>query len=297
VRTVVNTFRGHGATTEPVFEKTSLAGDFGTLDPLSTYLNRISRYSLLTRGQEVELSRRAKAGDERARQKLIEKNLRLVVSVAKRHRGMGLSFEDLIQEGNVGLIEAVERFDPERGHKFSTYAVWWIQKAVRGAVVERSRTIRLPQYPREKIGRLSRARRELRAQLGREPTTEESAERLRWSVPEVHATASIALDTESLDRPVGRADDAYMLAELVADRGAPDMEETVVRRVELGALIKLVENLPERARRVVVRRYGLDGREPAGLAELAAELGICRQAVSQLQHRTVRRLKDSSNAH
>ena len=128
----MNTFRGHGATTEPVFEKTSLAGNFGTLDPLSTYLNRISRYSLLTRGQEVELSRRAKAGDERARQKLIEKNLRLVVSVAKRHRGMGLSFEDLIQEGNVGLIEAVERFDPERGHKFSTYAVWWIQKAVRG---------------------------------------------------------------------------------------------------------------------------------------------------------------------
>jgi RNA polymerase primary sigma factor len=293
--TVANTFSGHGATTEPVFEKTPSGGDFGTLDPLSAYLNRISRYSLLARGEEVRLSRRAKSGDERARQKLIEKNLRLVVSVAKRYRGMGLPFEDLIQEGNIGLIEAVERFDPERGHKFSTYAVWWIRKAVQGAVVERSRTIRLPQYAREKIGRLSQARRELHAQLGRESTAEESAERLRWSVSEVHAIVSIAFDAESLDRPVGLADDACVLAELVADKGAEAMEEAVVRRTELGRLRKLVEELPEHARRVVVRRYGLDGREPAGLAELAAELGISRQAVSQLQHRTVRRLKDSSN--
>jgi RNA polymerase primary sigma factor len=292
---VTNTFSGHGTTTEPVSEKTPSGGDFGTLDPLSAYLNRISRYSLLTRGEEVELSRHAKAGDERARQKLIEKNLRLVVSVAKRYRGMGLSFEDLIQEGNVGLIEAVERFDPERGHKFSTYAVWWIRKAVGGAVVERSRTIRLPQYAREKIGRLSRASRELRAQLGREPTTEEVAERLRWSVPEVYATASIAFDAESLDRPVGLADDACALAELVADKDASPIEEAVVRRAELAGLRKLVEELPEHARHVVVRRYGLDGRDPAGLAEVAAELGISRQAVSQLHHRTVRRLKDSSN--
>jgi RNA polymerase primary sigma factor len=192
------------------------------------------------------------------------------------YRGYGLPLEDLIQEGNLGLIEAVERFDPERGTKFSSHAVWWVRRAVSKAVAEQSRAARLPRNARDKIATLSRAHQELRVELG-------------WSVAQVCTTARTALSPVELDRPVGSADDSA-LAEFVADEIASAMEDAVIRRVELERLRRLVGRLPERPRRVVMRRYGLDGREPAELAELAAELGVSRQAVSQLQHRTVRQL-------
>ena len=262
-----------------------------THDALSWYLRRISRDSLLTREEEIELARRVRGGDALARRTLTEKNLRLVISVAKRYRGMGLPFEDLIQEGSIGLIEAVERFDPERGYRFSSYAVWWIRKAVQEAAVDRSSVIRLPRNVRGKIFKLGRAYRELLAELGREPTAEESARRLGWTVPEVNAIRGAAPDADSLDRPAGATDDASALAEFVADEGSCEVPDAVVRSVELGRLRRVIQGLPERARHIMVRRYGLDGREPAGLAELAAELNITRQAVSQMQHRTLRQLK------
>ena len=260
-----------------------------THDALSSYPRRISRDSLLTREEESELARRVRGGDALARRTLTEKNLRLVISVAKRYRVMGLPFEDLIQEGSIGLIEAVERFDPERGYRFSSYAVWWIRKAVQEAAVDRSSVIRLPRNVRGKIFKLGRAYRELLAELGREPTAEESARRLGWTVREVNAIRGAAPDADSLDRPAGTTDDAP--AEFVADEGSCEVPDAVVRSVELGRLRRVIQGLPERARHIMVRRYGLDGREPAGLAELAAELNITRQAVSQMQHRTLRQLE------
>ena len=278
--------------TDPSVEKSPSPRDLGHTDPLTAYLSRISWHGLLAHEEETELSRKARAGDEGARRELVEKNLRLVIPVAKRYRGYGLPFEDLIQEGNIGLMKAVERYDPDRGRKFSTYATWWIRQAVQKAVADHSRTIRLTRTAREKLARLHRARRELRAELRREPTTGESARRLGWSVAEAHSAMSVASDVESLDELAGPANhNASVLAEFVEDEGASGLQEAVVRRVELERLRKLVDGLPERARHVVVRRYGLDGREPAELAELAEELGVSVQAISQLQHRTVLRLE------
>jgi RNA polymerase primary sigma factor len=271
----------------------SPARDLAVPDALSAYLSRISRVVLLTHREEVELGRRVRAGDRIARRTLIERNLRLVVSVAVRYRRSGVPLEDLIQDGNIGLIEAVERFDPERGYRFSSYAVWRIRKAIQKAVAAQSRTVRVPRTTRERMETLGRAHGELRAELGREPRTEEAAKRLGWTVAEVRDTMGVTADARSLDQPYGTTQDAPALAEFVADGSAPDIPDTVARRMELDRLRRVVETLPERARHVVVRRYGLDGREPARLAELAAELGISSQGVSQLQQRSVRRLKAS----
>ena len=269
----------------------SPARNLAVPDALSAYLSRISRGGLLTHREEVELGRRVRAGDRSARRTLIERNLRLVVSVAVKYRRSGVPLEDLIQEGNIGLIEAVERFDPERGYRFSSYAVWRIRKAIQKATAAQSRTVRVPRTVRDRMEALGQAHGELRAQLGREPRTEESANRLGWTVAEVRATMGVAAEARSLDQLYGPTEDAPTLAEFVADESAPEIPDTVVRRMELDRIRRVVEALPERARHVVVRRYGLDGREPARLAELAAELCISRQGVSQLQQRSVRRLK------
>src|SRR5918911_1650420 len=173
-----------------------------TPDLIPGYFARIDKGNLLTHREEIDLSKRAKAGDDRARKKLVEKNLRLVVSVAKRYRGMGLPFEDLIQEGNVGLMKAVDKFDPERGYRFSTYATWWIRQAVGRAVADKARTIRLPVHMGEKIRSASRVTGELSVELGREPTGEEIAGRLGWTVEQVLDVKGIVPDAASLNKPV-----------------------------------------------------------------------------------------------
>jgi RNA polymerase primary sigma factor len=264
-----------------------------TPELLAKYLSRIGRGKLLTHQEEIDLSERAKSGDKKARQRLIEKNLRLVVSVAKKYRGYGLPFEDLIQEGNIGLMKAVEKYDPERGFRFSTYATWWIRQAVQRAVADKGRTIRVPVHMTEKIRKVSRAYNELSAELEREPSEEEVAGRLGWNLEEVRLTMEAMPDATSLDQPVGSDDAsaASQLGDFVEDERASDTPGEVMREMETEHLKEAIERLPDRAKYVLVRRYGLDDRDPATLAELGDELQISRERVRQLQREAERILK------
>ncbi len=262
-----------------------------TPELLAKYLAHIGQGVLLTHEEEIDLSKRAKEGDSRARKRLIEKNLRLVVSVAKRYRGYGLPFEDLIQEGNIGLMKAVEKFDPDRGYRFSTYATWWIRQAVQRAVADKGRTIRVPVHMTEKIRKVSRAISELAVEFEREPTEVEVARRLGWDPEEVRLTMSAMPDATSLDQPVSSEDTASELGDFIEDEHTSDTPDTVMREMETAHLKEAIERLPERARYVLVRRYGLDDREPATLAELGDELEISRERVRQLQREAERILK------
>jgi RNA polymerase primary sigma factor len=263
-------------------ERHRAAREPGAPGLLAGYLARIGKGGLLSKEEETELARGARSGDARARRMLIEKNLRLVVAVAKGYRGMGLPFEDLIQEGNVGLMRAVERFDPEMGNRFSTYATWWIRQSVGRALANQSRIIRLPAHAGERLRRAERARGELVAELGREPSEGELADRLGWDVGGVRAVAEIFQDAASLHASVGEEGGAE-LGDFVEDPEASRGPDEVLREAEYRQLRLSVEALPEPARCVLVRRYGLDGGEPATLAEIGRELGFTRERARQLQ--------------
>jgi RNA polymerase primary sigma factor len=272
-------------------ETTKIVRESETPELLAKYLAHIGQGNLLTHAEEIDLSNRAKDGDTRARQRLIEKNLRLVVSVAKKYRGYGLPFEDLIQEGNIGLMKAVEKFDPDRGYRFSTYATWWIRQAVQRAVADKGRTIRVPVHMTEKIRKVSRAYNELSAELEREPLEEEVAERLGWNMEEVRLTMSAMPDATSLDQPVSTDETSSQLGDFIEDDKVSDTPGEVMREMETVQLKEAIDRLPERARYVLVRRYGLDERDPATLAELGEELDISRERVRQLQREAERILK------
>ena len=268
-----------------------IAREAETPELLAKYLAHIGQGDLLTHDEEIDLSNRAKEGDQRARQHLIEKNLRLVVSVAKKYRGYGLPFEDLIQEGNIGLMKAVEKFDPERGFRFSTYATWWIRQAVQRSVADKGRTIRVPVHMTEKIRKVSRAYNELSVEREREPSEEEVAERLGWNLDEVRLTMGAMPDATSLDQPVSTDETSSQLGDFIEDDKVSDTPNTVMKEMETVQLKEAIERLPERARYVLVRRYGLDDRDPATLAELGDELDISRERVRQLQREAERILK------
>src|SRR5215213_7315246 len=257
---------------------------------LPDYFARIDKGKLLTHQEEIDLSKRAKAGDQKARQRLIEKNLRLVVSVAKKYRGMGLPFEDLIQEGNIGLMKAVEKFDSDRGWRFSTYATWWVRQAVQRAVADKGRTIRVPVHRGDKLRKMARAYNELSSEMESEPTDEEVAGRLGWSVEDVRDLKGSLWDASSLNQPLSSDADATEIGELIEDERASEVAGAVIGEMEMDWLADAVEKLPERHRYVLIKRYGLGEEEAATLAQLSEELGISRERVRQMQREAERML-------
>jgi RNA polymerase primary sigma factor len=252
-------------------------------DLIPAYFARIGKGKLLTHQEEIDLSRRTRKGDRVARKRLIERNLRLVVSVAKKSRGYGLPFEDLIQEGNIGLMKAVGKFDPDRGYRFATYATWSIRQAVQRAVADKGRTIRVPVSMGEKISKMARTYNELSAELERSASDEEVAGRLEWKVEDVREVKDAMSDATSLNQPLNSDEGSSELGEFVEDERVSDTPNMVLSEMESSQLEEAIARLPERLRYVLVRRYGLDAKNPATLTELGDELEISRERVRQLQ--------------
>jgi RNA polymerase primary sigma factor len=266
--------------------------DIETPNPLTRYFGQIGRGRLLTHAEEIDLGRRAREGDEMARAELIEKNLRLVIPVAKKYRGMGLPFGDLIQEGNIGLMRAADKFDPEKGFRFSTYATWWIRQAVQRAVADKGRTIRVPVHMGEKIRKMARVYNELSTELEREPTDAEVAGRIGWDIGRVKEVKSAIPDATSLNQPLSSEEGSSEVGDLVEDERESRVVGEVMRELETRRLIESVERLPERQRRVLVRRYGLDGEKPATLADLSEELAVSSEGIGQRQCEAERALRN-----
>ena len=259
-----------------------------TTDALQLFLREAGRHALLTAPQEVELAKKIERGDMLAKQQMIQANLRLVVSIAKNYRNQGLPFLDLIQEGTLGLIRAVEKFDWRRGFKFSTYATWWIRQAVARALADKARTIRMPVHIVERLQKMNRAERTLWTQLGREPTLEEIAEEASLPLQQAVEVRAAARASTSLDQPVGETDDA-VFGDFVAGEG-PLPEEQVELSLRSQALKEALAALSDRERQVVVLRYGLADAEPKTLEEIGRRLGLTRERVRQIELDSLKRL-------
>lgn len=269
--------------------------DHSVDDPVRIYLREIGKVPLLTMEQEVELAKLVEKKDVEAKRKLTEANLRLVVSIAKRYMGRGLLFLDLIQEGNLGLIRAVEKFDYRRGYKFSTYATWWIRQAVTRAIADQARTIRVPVHAVETMNKLNRVQRELLQQNGREPTVAELAEQLGITPTKVLEIQKAAQDPVSLESPVGDEDDSE-LGDFIEDQDAGEPLDEVFREIRREELFRVLDSLPARERKVLELRFGLKGERPRTLEEVGDRFGVTRERIRQVEAKTLNRLKNFRDA-
>jgi RNA polymerase primary sigma factor len=261
-----------------------------TTDSLQLFLNEAGRYPLLTAAEEVELAKLIERGDQRAKDRMINSNLRLVVSIAKKYQGHGLSLLDLIQEGIIGLIRAVEKFDWRRGYKFSTYATWWIRQAVQRGVANKSRTIRIPVHIVEREQKIARAERELTVKLERQPTDEEVGKKAKLSLKHIRETRAAARAVASLDKPLGNEGVDTAFGDIVA-ADKSDVEEEVVVGLSENLLRAAVSKLPAREQQVIRLRYGLDGdQDPKSLEMIGREMGLTRERVRQIEGQALERL-------
>jgi len=277
---------GRATATDATYVNGDLAN--ATTDSLQLFLNEAGRYPLLSAAEEVELAKKVELGDVEAKNRMINSNLRLVVSIAKKYQGHGLSLLDLIQEGVIGLIRAVEKFDWRRGYKFSTYATWWIRQAVQRGVANKSRTIRIPVHIAEREQKIGRAERELMVKLGRAPTDEEISAASKISLKHLREVRDAARAVTSLDKPLGDSNDAS-IGDLVGVAAGGVEEEVEVSLTE-DTLHRALENLPERERTILSLRYGLGLEEPQSLEEIGRRLGITRERVRQVEATALERL-------
>jgi RNA polymerase primary sigma factor len=261
-----------------------------SLDSLRLYLRSIGRVNLLTAEQEVHLARRIERGDMAAKQQMIEANLRLVVSIAKSYLGRGLTFLDLIQEGSMGLIRAVEKFDYRRGYKFSTYATWWIRQAVTRAIADKGRTIRIPVHMVEKLNKVVHVERQLIQQLGREPTPEEIARELETTVREVRDVLRMAQQPISLEKPIGEEDESQ-LGDFVEDQTSESPFELANEHLRRENLRRALSTLPVREREVIEMRFGLTGERPYTLEEVGRAFNVTRERIRQIENHTLKKLE------
>jgi RNA polymerase primary sigma factor len=259
-------------------------------DTLQLFLKDIGKVPLLTAAQEVELAKRIERGDHTAKQAMVEANLRLVVSIAKHYRGQGLGFLDLIQEGTIGLVRAVEKFDWRKGFKFSTYATWWIRQAVARALADKGRTIRMPVHVVEKVNRIGRTERRLVSELGREPSLAEIADVLDMPLDEVEQIKHSMQAPMSLDRPVGDDEDSEF-GQFVADDSSPAPEDHASDDARAETLRRVLLSLSQRERRVLELRYGLAGEHPRTLDEVGREFGVTRERIRQIENQALRKLE------
>jgi RNA polymerase primary sigma factor len=272
-------------------ESTYVNGDLAntTTDALQLFLNEMARYPLLAAAEEVELAKKIERGDREAKDRMINSNLRLVVSIAKKYQGHGLSLLDLIQEGIIGLIRAVEKFDHRKGFKFSTYATWWIRQAVQRGVANKARTIRMPVHIVDREQKLARAERQLLTKLGRAPTEEELAKEAKLPMKQVQDVRRAARAVTSIDKPVGEEGDTSLGELMAGDAAPPDEELTISLRQD--AIRRAVAKLPDREREIVKMRFGLDGDpDPQSLEQIGKRLGLTRERVRQIETQALERL-------
>jgi RNA polymerase primary sigma factor len=274
---------------DPGLEAREPAESSASTDSVRTYLKEIGGVSLLSAKDEVRLAKLIEVGDQNAKNALIEANLRLVVSVAKRYMGRGLNLLDLIQEGNLGLIRAVEKFDYRKGFKFSTYATWWIRQAVSRAIADQARTIRIPVHMVDAINRVTRTQRQLIQDLGREPTPAEIGRELDLPPHKVEELLKLARETVSLEAPMGDTDAS--LADFIEDDPSQQPEAIASEKIMKEDLARTLAGLPERERKIIELRYGLSGQDPMTLEQVGHEFGVTRERIRQMEIKTLRRLQ------
>ena len=268
---------------------------FPTDDPVRMYLKEIGKVSLLTAEEERELAIRMEQGDEEAKKKLCESNLRLVVSIAKRYLNRGLSFLDLIQEGNLGLIKAVDKFDYTKGYKFSTYATWWIRQAITRSIADQARTIRIPVHMVETINKLIRVSRQLLQEYGREPTSEEIAKEMGITVEKVREIKKISQDPVSLETPIGEEEDSH-LGDFIPDDDVPTPVDAAAYSMLKEQLMEVLDTLSEREKKVLMLRFGLEDGRPRTLEEVGKEFNVTRERIRQIEAKALRKLRHPSRS-